>query len=109
MREYVISDLKPAETQALEEALTARNLAAGIEHLYWLPVSELTAVQREHAASCGPHVVALEVEETALRMELLIRAKNRLRCDCIAYADAGQTRALLASLHELLAELGIQC
>lgn len=45
MREYVISDLKPAETQALEEALTARNLAAGIEHLYWLPVSELTAVQ----------------------------------------------------------------
>ncbi|HIW01430.1 MAG TPA: hypothetical protein H9894_09645 [Candidatus Desulfovibrio intestinipullorum] len=109
MREYVISDLKPAETQALEEALTARNLAAGIEHLYWLPVSELTAVQKEHAASCGPHVVALEVEETALRMELLIRAKNRLRCDCIAYADAGQTRALLASLHELLAELGIQC
>ena len=109
MREYVISDLNPAETQALEEALTARNLAAGIEHLYWLPVSELTAVQKEHAASCGPHVVALEVEETALRMELLIRAKNRLRCDCIAYADAGQTRALLASLHELLAELGIQC
>lgn len=54
-------------------------------------------------------MVALEVEETALRMELLIRAKNRLRCDCIAYADAGQTRALLASLHELLAELGIQC
>lgn len=109
MREYVISDLKPAETQALEEALTARNLAAGIEHLYWLPVSELTVVQKEHAASCGPHVVALEVEETALRMELLIRAKNRLRCDCIAYADAGQARALLASLHELLAELGIQC
>ena len=109
MREYVISDLKPAETQALEEALAARNLAAGIEHLYWLPVSELTAVQKEHAASCGPHVVALEVEETALRMELLIRAKNRLRCDCIAYADAGQLQALLASLHELLAEQGIQC
>ena len=81
MREYVISDLTPAETQGLEETLAARNLAAGIEHLYWLPVPELTAVQKEHAASCGPHVVALEVEETSLRMELLVRAKNRLRCD----------------------------
>lgn len=106
MREYVISDLREEEVARLEKYLTDRGMGAGIEHLYWLPCPLLSPVQEEHTA-CGPHVVALDVDGTTLRMELLVRARNALRCECIAMADARQTAALMQSLHDILQELGI--
>lgn len=107
MREYVVSDLDRGRLTALEDILRARGLGAGLDHLYWLPVPVLSALQQEHVTSCGPYVVALDVDGDTLRMELLVRARNALHCDCIAMADARQTAALIAHLHTLLQELEI--
>ena len=52
-------------------------------------------------------MAALDVDGTTLRMELLVRARNALRCECIAMADANQTAALMQSLHNILQELDI--
>ena len=106
MREYVISELREGDVAKLEQYLTARGMGAGIEHLYWLPCPLLSPVQERHTA-CGPHVAALDVDGTTLRMELLVRARNALRCECIAMADANQTAALMQSLHNILQELDI--
>ncbi len=109
MREYVVSELDPGQVKALEDYLTSQGMGAGLEHLYWLPVPVLSDLQSAHAAACGPYVVALDVAEDSLRMELLVRARNALHCDCIAMADARQCAALIEHLHTLLQELEIAC
>ena len=106
MREYLIDELSREATGRLEELLRAKGMGAGLDHLYWLEVGELSPLQKEHA-SCGPHVAALEVEETRVRLELLIRGRNTIRCDCIAWAGPSQVAALVTSLHELVREAGI--
>ncbi len=109
MREYVLTELRPEETAALEELLTAEGCKASIDHLYWLtlPPEVCSPLQREHR-DCAPHSAAVDVSEESVRMELLIRARNRLRCSCIAWADETQTAWLIRRLHELLAEAGVE-
>ena len=67
----------------------------------------LSPIQKEHMQSCGPHVFGLEVEEDSLRMELLVRAKNRMRCDCVHYATPELRAHMITWLDQMLTDLGI--
>ena len=89
MRVYMVEDITLQEREGVIRELEAMELGAGLEGIYWLPVPRemLSLVQAEHTQSCGPHVMALEVEDDALRLELLVRARNRLRCECVHYAS----------------------
>ncbi|MDR2696580.1 MAG: hypothetical protein LBC79_09420 [Deltaproteobacteria bacterium] len=109
MRSYYIDEFAPDELERLAGRLDDMELGAGMEALYWLPVPEelLTPLQREHERECGPYVLALEILDGALRLELLVRARNRLRCDCVAYAEHGLVQHMIAYLHGLLDELKI--
>ena len=75
MRYFLIDDLRAEETRRLCEHLDAMDLGAGLDGIYWLPIPAhmLSAVQKEHESQCGPYVMALECEETSLRLELLVR------------------------------------
>ena len=79
MRYFLIDDLRAEETRRLCEHLDAMDLGAGLDGIYWLPIPAhmLSAVQKEHESQCGPYVMALECEETSLRLELLVRARQR--------------------------------
>lgn len=109
MRWYAVDDLSAGETARLSQALHAMEFASGMESLFWLPVPEamLSPVQREHATDCGPYVLALELEEHSLRLELLVRARGRLRCDCVHYAGPELRAHMIAYLEQLLADLQI--
>ena len=109
MRWLVIDELLPGESTRLTERLDTMELSSGIPGLYWLPLPEplLSHVQLEHASSCGPHVMALEVEEERLRLELLVRARSRLRCDCVHYASPQLVAHMAEYLGQLLTELQI--
>ena len=109
MRSYYLDEFVPGEIERLTERLDAMELSAGMEDLYWLPVPPklLTPLQREHERECGPYVLALEILNEALRLELLVRARNRLRCDCVAYAEQKLAAHMIAYLHGLLDELKI--
>lgn len=109
MRWYVVDELSAEETARLGRALLDMKLDSGMNSLYWLPVPEnlLSPVQREHAAHCGPHVLALELEEHGLRLELLVRARGCLRCDCVHYAEPELRAHMIAWLDQLLADLRI--
>ena len=78
MRYFLIDDPRAEETKRLCEHLDAMDLGAGLDGIYWLPVPAhmLSAVQKEHESQCGPYVMALECEETSLRLELLVRARG---------------------------------
>jgi hypothetical protein len=49
----------------------------------------------------------LELADEALRLELLVRARNKLRCDCVAYAEQKLVNHMIIYLHGLLDGLKI--
>lgn len=109
MRWYGIDDLTPEDTAKIAARLKEMELEAGLEGLYWLPAPAelLSGLQKEHTESCGPHVFGLELEEDSLRMELLVRAKGRMRCECVHYAEPELRDRMIVWLDQMLADLGI--
>ena len=51
--------------------------------------------------------MALELLDGAVRLELLVRARGRLRCDCIGYAGTAVRDQMIACLDGLLLDAGI--
>jgi len=109
VRSYCLDDFVPGELERLAERLESMELSAGVEKLYWLHIPQdlLTPLQTEHARECGPYALALEILDGALRLELLVRARNRLRCECVAYAEQRLVSRMILYLHGLLDELNI--
>ena len=50
--------------------------------LYWLPLPEdlLSPTQLEHKEQHGPYHLAVEITNTAVKFELLVRSKVNLHC-----------------------------
>lgn len=109
MRWYGIDDLTPEDTAKIAARLKEMELEASVEGLYWLPApgDMLSDLQKEHEDSCGPHVFGLELEEGSLRLELLVRARGRMRCECVHYAEPQLRARMIAWLEQMLAGLGI--
>lgn len=104
MRCYIVDELSKETLRHLAEALESKGWASGIEKLYWLPLAEnkLTPLQKEHALSCGPHCMALELLDNGVRLELLVRARGKMRCECIAYTCPEAERAMMEYVDSLL-------
>lgn len=51
--------------------------------------------------------MGLEIEENFVRLELLVRARGRMRCECVHYASPELRDRMIVWLENLLAELGI--
>ena len=51
--------------------------------------------------------MGLEIEENFVRLELLVRARSRMRCECVHYASPELRDRMIVWLENLLAELGI--
>lgn len=106
MRSYVVDEVAEETLEKLEADLRRRGYASGIEKLYWLPVEnrQLLPVHREHAATCGPHCLALEILDDGVRLELLVRAQGRMRCECVAYPSPETEREMMLWIDARLAE-----
>ena len=109
MRQYTVTELSEKDIETIEKALREKKLQASIDHLFWIPVPDdlLTPLQKEHATTCGPHVMALEVMRSSLNLEFLVRARNKIRCDCITYADDRLMLAMIHRVNDFLSGLGI--
>lgn len=111
MRCYLIEDLTGENLKRIESRLTELGLRGPLDGIYFLPVPEdlLSPEQAEHAGECGPHIMALEVlpDFGALKLELLVRGRGRLRCSCVTYADAAQRTWAMDHLDTFIRELDI--
>ena len=56
---------------------------------------------------CKPFYFALELSPDKLACELLIRSKNRIRCDCISYADQDQRNWIIRKMDAMFDTLGL--
>ncbi len=108
MKQYVIDELRIEEYEKIKAGLDEKFGDSGVGGLYWVPIDEavLTEVQDAHA-ECKPFYFALELEEGRLACELLVRTKNRIRCDCIAYAEEYQRNWLIRLVDGIFERLGI--
>lgn len=109
MRYYVVDDINEDHLKLLADTLKDRGLASSMPGLFWLPIPEklLSPIQKDHLAECGPYAAALEIVRDGLKLELLARARGRMRCECVSYAPPALRDHLMDQVNALLDELGI--
>ena len=108
MKQYVIDEIRPEDYKEIKSYFDSNFGEAELGNLYWLPLGEevLTSLQADHE-SCQPYFVALELEPEKLTCELLVRTRQRVRCDCIGYATEVQRNWIIGSIDALVENLGI--
>jgi hypothetical protein len=108
MKQYVVDQLRFPDHEKLRACLDQDFGAADMGQIYWVPLDgeTLTPVQAEHL-DCQPFFAALELHAGHLSLELLVRTKNCIRCDCIGYATEVQRNLLIRRVDDMLAQLGI--
>ena len=110
MRSMVFDELRPGDIQKLEDYFKKTLIASAMPGVYWLELAPdlLSGDQSEHCPNCGPYRLAVVLEEDQMRLELLVRASNVMRCSCIAYASKVQMEYVLGFLDRLIDELDIK-
>lgn len=108
MKQYVVDQLRFNDYEKIRGSLDQRFGPASIEGVYWVPVEpgRLSATQAAHR-DCQPFFAALELCGERLSVELLIRTRQRIRCDCIAYATEEQRNWLMRMVDDMMLQLGI--
>ena len=109
MRIYMVNDLTADQMATLRAHLDRKDMASSMADLYWLDVPQdlLNDEQRAHLPECGPYSMGLELLDDCVQLELLVRARNKIRCSCVAYADAVQRAFAMDALDSLFHDLDI--
>ena len=108
MKQYVVDELRPNDHDMLKKYLCENLDFAGLDGVYWKPIDNalLTDVQAAHT-QCAPFYFALTLTPDSLACELLVRTRNRMRCDCMGYATPAQRNWIVAWSDNVLRDLGI--
>jgi hypothetical protein len=108
MKQYCIDELRLRDYEEIKAYLEDHYGASHMEGVYWIPLDAdlLDDVQAAHS-DCQPFYFAAILEPTALSFELLIRTRNRVRCDCIHYATPAQREHIIAFADAIFEELKI--
>ena len=108
MKQYVIDELRPEDYTKLRSHLSDHFEPSEIDGIYWVTLDEeiLSEVQEDHV-ECGPFYFALELDQSKIACELLVRNKNKIRCSCISYANQSQRNWLIGKVDAVFEQLGI--
>jgi hypothetical protein len=108
MKQYVVDELRPGEADKITGYLNKAFGPPEFSSLFWIPVPEaiLSPVQAGHK-SCQPFYFVVDVNESQLSCELLVRTRSVIRCNCIGYADRRQRDWLLSYIDSVFEQLEI--
>jgi hypothetical protein len=109
MRNYLLEDIYEDDVAKIVDALKDVGFSGPIDDIFYLPIPDelLLDVQKEHIDECGPYFMALEVMENSMKIELLVRAQSKIRCECVAYATPEQRNHMLDYIDKLIMDLGV--
>ncbi len=110
MRSLVFDELRQDDLEKVRAHLQETLRQSRLPDVFWLemPGDLLSSRQQEHSQNCGPHRVAVVIEEESVRLELLVRAQESLRCACTGYVSKAQREFCLGFMDRLLEETGIK-
>lgn len=109
MRSYQIDEFTPEQMETINARFTEKGFASSIPLLFQIPLPDdlMGPEQTEHAESCGPFYMAVETGKDWLRLEFLVRARQILRCSCVAYATKEQRDFMMDYIDTTLKEWDI--
>lgn len=104
MDEVVFDQISAQTLKNVEKQLESLGLASSIPGIFWLavPANFLSETQKEHFEECGPYMLAVEITDDRLVLETLVRASNRLHCNCMEPASAALQEHMTDYLNSLL-------
>jgi hypothetical protein len=108
MKQYRIDELRPEDCEKIKGYLDEHFGPSHMEGVYWVPLDPdmLDAVQTVHI-NCQPFYFAVVLEPTVISFELLIRTRNRIRCDCIRYVNKRQRDYIIGFADSIFEKLKI--
>ncbi|MCP4160171.1 MAG: hypothetical protein GY760_08870 [Deltaproteobacteria bacterium] len=108
MRQYLIDELRVEDQDKLRNYFKKNSKESGFDDIFWieLPNEILNSIQKDHT-DCMPFYVAVDLEETFISIELLIRTRKSMRCECISYADNNQRDWILEHIDSIFNKLSI--
>lgn len=109
MKQYVIDELRAEDYEKLKAYSDKTFGTTEINGIYRLTLDKefLSDIQREHESECGPFYLALELELQKFTCELLVRPKNRIRCNCFEYANETQRNHIISIVDNIFKQLEI--
>ncbi|SLM33281.1 conserved hypothetical protein [Desulfamplus magnetovallimortis] len=108
MKQYVIDDLRIEDYEKIKKFCDKSFGEPSLGSIYWIEIEKdiLNQTQSAHV-DCQPHYFVVELQESRLSCEFLVRIKNSIKCDCMAYADRKQREWLMDMMDAILDELAI--
>jgi len=108
MKQYVVDQLSDDDFQKLRAYLEKNYGKPVFDSIFWLPVekSALSEVQQAHV-DCQPFYTVVELQPKQLVCELLVRTKDKMRCDCMGYATEQQRNGIIELVDGILGQLEI--
>ena len=109
MKSYWIDEIPSVDMEKIRDELERISTRSGVENLYWitLPDDLSSEVQFSHP-QCKPHLLALELGTTWIRLELFVRNLQRMSCSCHAYATPSQVSFAINFADRLIERLGVR-
>ncbi len=109
MKQYVIDELRPKDYETIRTYMDKNFNSSNVGGIYWLQLDQniLTEVQKKHA-ECQPFYFAVDLEQNLMAFELLVRTKNRIRCNCMGYATEKQRNWLIGFADSIFDKLKIK-
>jgi hypothetical protein len=109
MKQYVIDQLRESDYYQIKDFLDTNAEGSSLEGIYWvnLPPDLYSTLQSEHS-KCRPHYFAVNLTWNDVAFELLIRTRQTIRCNCIAYATKQQRDYIIEYADRMLDDLEIK-
>ena len=109
MKQYVIDQLREDDYEKILGFLQKNGEVSEFGDIFWvnLPPDLYTEVQRKHE-KCRPFCFAVNLSVKQAAFEMLVRSREVLRCQCIAYADSKQRDYIIDFADRMLEELKIK-
>jgi hypothetical protein len=109
MKQYVIDELRPADYQKIKDYLDTHFGPAEMKDIYWIPLDpELYDREQSAHKDCHPLYFSIHLNPESIVGELMVRTKNRIRCDCIRYADDAQLNWFISFVDSIFTRLEIK-
>jgi hypothetical protein len=108
MKQYQIDQIRLEDYSKIKEYMDQHHGPSELGSIYWIPLPEhlYDDIQSKHS-TCHPLYFVIDLQETCLTCELLIRTKNKIRCDCIKYAHNEQRDYLITFVDYIFERTGV--
>ena len=109
MRQLMFDEISQTDIKKIKRYLSKKAQPSPLGDIFWvdLPEGLYDETQKEHK-DCQPFYFAIELGQNYLRIELLIRSRQKLHCACIKYANKEQRNFILEFADQLLERLKIK-